>query len=181
MRIGLSYSQCVKEILEQFEKANKLVFDFDFIVSGTRFPDIQSAIGAHARVEWRRFQMDAIHQVNNKLWDENRLIQPRMMGGPFIEWSPYPDSGKIWVEVFSWAEFWEQQEDLNERYRHNPRLFTRHPMRRWSPKLQELANLGEVALDSTSTENLDGFHDEEDPKLRTPFEKWKEQLNMAED
>lgn len=175
MRIGLSYSQCVKEILRNGKKNNRFIFDFDFIVSGTRIPDVQSAVQAHAPIEWNIFPMTEIYEVNNKLWDENRLVQPRMMGGPFMEWSPYPNKGEFWIEVHSWAEFWEHQEDLNSRYRHDSRLFTRDPMMRWSPKLQELAKLGEEVLDQRKAD------EEYEMKLRTPFEKWKHNLSMAED
>lgn len=118
MKIGFSYSRCVRDIVE----GNVSIDDVLIIISRTNFDpnDYQQwadiwggyRYGGHSRAEWRG-ATDAdearYRAISIRLWEEGKLHQPRQFGA-HPRRSPYVwvDTGPIGHEQYQQPESVQQ-------------------------------------------------------------------------
>jgi len=87
MKIGLSLSMCVKDILE----GNVALEDVSKIITGTAFPTMEEAIKQYSLLIWYRYPQKDVLRVVTALWPV--VYQPRLEGKDI----PKHNSGNYWV------------------------------------------------------------------------------------
>ena len=102
MKIGLSFSKCVKDIVE----GTVDIDDVLVVVSGTRFDFTDSEAwmsifdgysrGGYSAPVWRGMDYDDVYKVVDLLWTSGKLHQPRNFGS-------YPMSGGL-AKRIHWLE-----------------------------------------------------------------------------
>lgn len=120
MRIGLSLSFCVKDILGKPEDPWP-----DYIVAQTRLPTVDAIYEAYGCTYWCDYNKHEVMNLLIRLWD--RIVQPRLMGGPFIGYSINISRAR-YIECRTWAEFWVRAENANFKTNSDvPRMFSPAP------------------------------------------------------
>lgn len=87
MKIGLSLSMCVKDILE----GNVALEDVSKIITGTAFLTMEEAIKQYSLLIWYRYPQQDVVRVVTALWPV--VYQPRLENKDFPKYTP----GKYWV------------------------------------------------------------------------------------
>jgi hypothetical protein len=87
MKIGLSLSMCVKDILE----GNVALEDVSKIITGTKFSTMEDAIKEYSKLIWYRYPQQDVVRVVTALWPV--VYQPRLEGKDI----PKHNSSNYWV------------------------------------------------------------------------------------
>jgi hypothetical protein len=107
MKIGLSLSNCVLDILSGEVGENS----FTAIIGNSMFETPEQAIESYSTTYWRDFSYGKVESVVQRIWP--KVIQFRLLGGPFQKWTHHTGSDDPWIEVYSWPDLFSILDDRN--------------------------------------------------------------------
>ena len=115
MKIGLSLSRCVRDIVE----GRVAIEDVLVIIARTKFdatdPKQWTSIWEGYRrtnAEWQGMEKTATHKVILDLWNQGKIHQPRQFGAYVVRTS------KVWLEAMLPSEELEQNLAAQEAWKH---------------------------------------------------------------